>query len=158
MMGQEYINFSHDYVKLDFDSFTTIRRRKKWKKGAIIKVLKKRRLHSHVLVRDVKPIRLIDVSDDILKKDTLIKGIDPNTWTREWALNLINSFYQQPISEDEQIYLYELVKIEEVDLSQYEKIDDGPGFVAPMDLDDIVLTGEAAERFLKILEEREKSE
>lgn len=46
--------------------------------------------------------------------------------------------------------------IHTVDLSKLPKVDDGPGFVAPMDLSkDIVLEGKAAKRFMEILEEDE---
>jgi len=102
------LKFSHLYTKIDDlqsgQTITTIRRRRKsiQIKDCIYVRLNNRYLCIAEIVK-IEKKRLKDISTDLLKKDTDKK-------TRQEAVRLLNSFYRNKITEDEELFIFYLRK------------------------------------------------
>lgn len=91
------ITFSHDYPKLKQAKFSTIRRYDKdYEPGQIrlVRMQSKWLGKAKIILKHKK--KLNELSDDFLAQDT-------NTKTRNDAINVLNSFYDNPIAQNEQL-------------------------------------------------------
>ncbi|UJG43608.1 MAG: ASCH domain-containing protein [Candidatus Heimdallarchaeum endolithica] len=102
------LKFSHLYTKIDDlqsgQTITTIRRRLKGIQinDCIYVKLNNRYLCIAKIVK-IEKKKLKDISTDLLKKDTDKK-------TRQEAVQLLNSFYRNKITEDEELFIFYLKK------------------------------------------------
>jgi len=101
--GPRKIGFSKWYSKLEKQAFTTIRRYDHYEVGQVYLITTTRGAFYARLARKEKQA-LRDLPTVFLLRDT-------DCETREEALQLLNSFYRKPISEDEQLTILYLEKI-----------------------------------------------
>jgi len=112
------IKFSRDYSKLYAHIFPTIRRYDHYPYGEYQVVVKKKdglEIFFAKLILKVK-VELKNIPTEFLVYDT-------DTNTREEAVNLLNSFYKKPISEDEEltILLFKRKTLWDVLKERYER-------------------------------------
>jgi len=102
--SRRYIKFTHDYPKLQYDKFTTIRRRDTYVEGDVYDVKSPSRNFKVELVKKEHKI-LEKIPDSLLLVDT-------DTKSRDEAYKLLNSFYKKPIAVNEVLTVLYLEKIE----------------------------------------------
>lgn len=90
------LNFSHHYDKLDKPIFTTIRRYDKYKAGEIYGVKVEGKAAGLCQVLDKYKKKYKDIPISLLKYDT-------GEQRREDILDLFNSFYRNPVEDDEEM-------------------------------------------------------
>ncbi len=97
------MKYSHNYTKLDYPYYTTIRRYSKGKVGDI--VIEKYPKGQH-------KARIIEVQRKSLDNiPTHVIEFDTDTNSRGMAYELIQSFYKKPIDfKNEKFYIYTLIK------------------------------------------------
>lgn len=96
------LKFSHNYSKLNNRSFTTIRRRDKYAVGEKVQVITpSKRFYAKIIEKWKAKLR--DIPAGLLLRDTDMK-------TRREAESLLNSFYRNPIDEEEFLTIYRLQK------------------------------------------------
>ena len=99
------MKYSHNYTKLGYHHYTTIRRYSKGKVGDIVLERYPKGQHKARIV-DLERKSLDNIPSHIIEFDT-----DCNS--REEAYQLFQSFYKKPIDfKNEKFYLYLLVKEE----------------------------------------------
>lgn len=109
-MASGYITFSHDYSKLGYRFFGTIRRYDRYPgQREILEVRvrvkdKKFKFKAKILAKIKRKLR--EISTDYLRYDT-------DKPTREKAIELLNSFYQKPLDPDETLTILLLKRISE---------------------------------------------
>lgn len=97
--GDYVIHFKKRYSKLSKDTYTSIRRTAKWKVGAVVNVIVdgKQDHAAEVLAR---------AKTTLASLDTTFLIADTDEKDRESAIKLLNSFYEKPIGDREEIYVY----------------------------------------------------
>ena len=97
-----YIKFSHDYSKLDYPVFPTIRRYDRYE------------LSEHIQVKTpTKNFPALIISKAFVKLSLLqteFLCLDTDTKTREEAYKVLNSFYRKPITEEEVLTVLTLMR------------------------------------------------
>ena len=101
----KYLKFSHHYPKLEHKIFPTIRRRDRYAVGSTILIKEpEHQFEAKILIKFHK--RLFQIPTPLLCYDT-------NTETREEAIELINSFYRNPLSDLEHLTILFLEKLDQ---------------------------------------------
>ena len=103
------MKYSHKYSKLDKEEYTTIRRYSKGKAGQLVMETYPGGSHESFIYK-VERKSFNEMSDDFLFNDT-----DCNN--REDVIKLFNSFYKNPIKNDEKLYVYYLKRMYKEDES-----------------------------------------
>ena len=98
-----YIKFSHDYTKLEEDTFPTIRRYDRYELSQHITVKTPTKTFPAIIIAKTKA-RLEQLSDSFLFRDT-------DTTNRAEAIKVLNSFYRKPIVEDEVLTILIIEKV-----------------------------------------------
>lgn len=107
------MKFSHDYLKLEDNIYTTIRRYKKGNIGDFI-VDKSPNIYNRSKIIRIKRNSLDNLPLDLLQRDTTYKdnGIIIKYQTRKEIYELFQSFYKKPIDfKNEKFYIYWMEKI-----------------------------------------------
>ena len=97
--GDYVIHFKKRYSKLSKDTYTTIRRVPKWKVGDVVNVIVDGKQDHAAEILSRSKTTLADLDTKFLTDDTDEKD-------REGAIKLLNSFYEKPIGDREEIYVY----------------------------------------------------
>ena len=98
-----YIKFSHDYSKLEENTFPTIRRYDRYALSQHITVKTPTREFPAIIIAKTKA-RLEQLSDSFLLRDT-------DTKNRADAVKVLNSFYRKPVTEDEVLTILIIEKV-----------------------------------------------
>lgn len=98
-----YIKFSHDYSKLEKNTFVTIRRYDRYELSQHITVKTPTRSFPAIIIAKTKA-RLEQLSDGFLLQDT-------DTKSRADAIKVLNSFYRKPITDDEVLTILIIEKV-----------------------------------------------
>ena len=98
------MKYSHDYKKLRWDEYTTIRRYPKAKVGRTVIEMYPSGMH-HAKIVKIERKTLFEMDEEFLMKDTDCEN-------KYEAIELIKSFYQKPIDlYKEKFYVYHLKKV-----------------------------------------------
>ena len=101
--------FSHHYDKLDSlqdgETITTIRRRNHFRRSEKVQILSKGHFFCLAQITVIKKLKLKEI-DDI----TLWRDVSPHAETREEAIDFINQFYRNALTENSEVYLFYLKK------------------------------------------------
>lgn len=139
--GVRDLPFTHEYTKLQRDVFPTIRRRKQADVGALCQVRvgepgDRQPIGVAKLVA-LEQLPLVAIPTALLAYDTDVEAEHPDA--RERALDELNQFYQNPLRDDEEVYLHWCRwETREVDLTQ-PMTDGGRIGRSPLVLGSIVL-------------------
>jgi len=99
-MTENVLKFAHAYSKLYRPRFTTIRLRKKFNEGDVVRASAPG-MSFKAVVTGVKRARLSDLGTEFLKRDTDMP-------TRAAALGLVKSFYGGRLKDDGEVWVYQL--------------------------------------------------
>ncbi len=106
------LNFSYTYDKFcalnEGHRTTTIRRRKKLKKGEKVKVLANGQFLCYAQIKTIKKLKIREI--ETIK---LLEDVSPHANTRVAAIAFINRFYKTPLTEESTVFLYTLKRIPE---------------------------------------------
>ena len=98
-----YIKFSHNYTKLEKNTFPTIRRYDRYELSQHITVKTPTKEFPAIIIAKTKA-RLEQLSDNFLIRDT-------DTKNRAEAIKVLNSFYRKPIAGDEVLTILIIEKV-----------------------------------------------
>ena len=99
------MKYSKDYTKLKLKKYTTIRRYPKGSVGkVVVEYYPSGKHYARITKIERKPF--VDIPTDLLLDDT-------DTFTREEAFELIQSFYKKPIDVfNEKLYIYHMRRLD----------------------------------------------
>ena len=101
------LKFSHDYDKLDSlkkgETITTIRKNNSFQTREKVKVTQNGSFLCYAKLLNIEKKLIRDINTETLIKDTA-----PHATNRKEALELLNSFYRNPLHEGSIVYFYTL--------------------------------------------------
>ena len=103
------LKFSHSYDKLyllnDGHVITTIRRRNKFKVAAIVRVITNGKFLCNAKIMSILKTKIKHIDDP-----TLLNDVSPQANNRLDAIAFINTFYKIPLTEDSEVFIYNLIR------------------------------------------------